>query len=80
MRLSVKQNLPQPLILEGQIKSIDSAPTTKNNLNVYAVKAEVQLTKNELVKVRYGLQGNIIIVTGKKTYFDYYKDKVLGEN
>lgn len=80
MRLSVKQNLPQPLILDGQIKSIDSAPTTENNLNVYAVKAEVQLTKDELVKVRYGLQGNIVIVTGKKTYFDYYKDKVMGEN
>jgi competence factor transport accessory protein ComB len=80
LRLSVRQNVPRPLMLSGKIVHIDSAPTTVNQVNVFAVKAEVSLSKADLPKIRYGLQGNIVIVTGEKTYFEYYKDKMMGEN
>lgn len=78
MRLAVKQNLPKPMILAGKVTSIDSAPTDENNLNVYAVEAKVKITHSDLSEIRYGLQGNTVIVTGEKTYFDYLKDKVMG--
>ena len=77
LRLSVAQNLPEPLILSGKISHIDSAPTVGNGLNVYKLQAKVALTTSDLAKVRYGLQGKAVIITGEKTYFNYYKDKII---
>lgn len=78
LRLSVSQNLPKPLIMKGKITHIDSAPTTENNQNFFKVTAKVVLNRSELSKVRYGLQGKTVIITGTKTYFNYYKDKIMG--
>ncbi|CAM3027151.1 bacteriocin secretion accessory protein [Lactococcus hircilactis] len=80
MRLSVKQNLPTPVILSGKITDIDSAPSVENGLNMFEIKAEVKIHANDLSKIRYGLQGSVVVITGKKTYFNYYKDKILGES
>ncbi|CAM3131394.1 bacteriocin secretion accessory protein [Lactococcus hircilactis] len=80
LRFTVEQNLPKPEILSGKISKIDSAPTAQNGLNLYKVQAQTLLKSSDVVKLRYGLQGKVTIITGNKSYFDYYKDKVLGKD
>jgi hypothetical protein len=29
--------------------------------------------------VKYGMEGNATIITGKSTYFEYFKDKILNQ-
>jgi competence factor transport accessory protein ComB len=78
LRFQVQQNLPKPVILSGKVSKIDSAPTKDKAGNYYGVEAIVSLTKADIKKMRYGLQGKVTIVTGRKTYFNYYKDKLTG--
>jgi competence factor transport accessory protein ComB len=80
MRFQVLQNLPKPVILSGKVTKIDSAATKDKSGNYYGLEATITLKKSDLKKVRYGLQGKLTFVTGKKSYFDYYKDKVLGND
>lgn len=77
LRMSIYQNVPKPLLLTGKIISIDSYPTRTKTGNFYKVTPETKLTKNLLDKIRYGIQGKAVVITGKKTFFDYYKDKIL---
>jgi competence factor transport accessory protein ComB len=85
MRLSVAQSLPQPLVLSGKVTHIDTASTAlssdaKTSVNYFKVQSEVVLSREDLSKVRYGLQGEISIIIGQKTYFNYFKDKILGNS
>ncbi|GAB2025128.1 HlyD family secretion protein [Lactovum odontotermitis] len=80
MRFQVQQNLPKPVILTGKVTKIDSAATKDKTGSYYGLEAVITLKKTDLEKVRYGLQGKLTIITGKKTYFNYYKDKVMGND
>ncbi len=82
MRFSASQNMPQPLVLSGEVTHIDSAPTvvddtTLAGANYFKVQAQVTLSRSDLTRVRYGLQGNVSIITGQKTYFNYFRDKIF---
>lgn len=63
--------------LDSTVTSIASAATTTENGNFFKVEAETTLTPQEIEKVKYGLEGRFIIITGKKTYLQYYIDKVF---
>ncbi len=39
----------------------------------------VSITKASDINVKYGMQGNATIVTGRSTYFNYFLDKVLNK-
>ncbi len=80
VRFTIQQNLPKPEILTGTIKQIDSAPTTLKEGNGYKVSALVTLNKRDLSYIRYGLEGKLVVVTGQKTYFNYYLDKIKGQD
>lgn len=80
LRFTVQQSLPHPEILEGKIVSIDSAPTTIDKINTYKVTSITKLKKSDLKYIRYGLQGKAVVVTGNKTYFNYFLDKALGKD
>ncbi|SBW31824.1 Lactococcin A secretion protein lcnD (plasmid) [Lactococcus lactis subsp. lactis] len=79
-RFIVQQDLPKAEILTGTIKQIDSAPTTFKEGNAYKVFATTTIKSKDLPNIRYGLQGKTVTIIGKKTYFNYYLDKVLGKN
>lgn len=79
VRLTVQQNLPKPLILTGVIKQIDSAPTQFKEGNAYKVSAITTVNSKDLPNIRYGLQGKTVTVIGKKTYFNYFLDKITGK-
>ncbi|CEV78615.1 BlpC ABC transporter [Streptococcus pneumoniae] len=39
--------------------------------------ALAKLSNEDSKLIQYGLQGRVTSVTTKKTYFDYFKDKIL---
>lgn len=64
----------------SKISSIASAATTTENGNFFKVEADTALKVPEIEQVKYGLEGRFIMITGQKTYWDYYKDKLLGQD
>lgn len=79
VKLTVQQNLPKPVILIGTIKQIDSAPTPFKEGNAYRVSAVTTIDSKALPNIRYGLQGKTVTIIGKKTYFNYFLDKITGK-
>ena len=60
--------------LTGKVKTIAIYPTNFGNLNLYQVIATTKVKRDDL---KYGMQGEVSIITGKSTYFDYFKNKIL---
>lgn len=77
IRLSEYQSTSTPLILQGIIRQIPTSPTTTAHGNIYIVKARARIKPRQAIRLRYGFQGNVVIITGTKTFFNYYKDKIL---
>ncbi|WP_103662098.1 HlyD family efflux transporter periplasmic adaptor subunit [Lactobacillus sp. HT06-2] len=65
------------LRLKGKVTRVDTYPVTIHKQSVYQVLATVKATSVD--KLRYGMQGDLTIITGKTTYFNYIKDKVLNQ-
>ncbi|MDR0299601.1 MAG: bacteriocin secretion accessory protein [Streptococcaceae bacterium] len=81
VRFTGQQDLPKALTLDAKIITIDHAPTvTKEGVNVYQVKAETTVTSANVLNLRYGLQGKTTVIVGEKTFFDYYKSKIIGDS
>ncbi|WP_181186504.1 HlyD family efflux transporter periplasmic adaptor subunit [Lactiplantibacillus pentosus] len=77
VRYTASQNLAKPLVLIGKVKKIDTAPTPIHEISYVKVSAKIDPTKSQLSKIHYGLQGKSVIIVDKKTWFNYFKDKVL---
>lgn len=80
VRFTVQQDLPKPEILTGIIKQIDSVPTAFKEGNAYKVSAVTTINSKDIPNIRYGLQGKTVIIIGKKTYFNYFLDKIMGKS
>lgn len=74
VRLTCPDSSPSALVLEGSIHFIAAAPTRTQQGNYYEVKATIAPTHAQLNQIRYGLQGAVVIITGRKTLFNYYRD------
>ncbi|KRN78113.1 HlyD family efflux transporter periplasmic adaptor subunit [Weissella minor] len=74
IRFRANQQGPKPLLLTGKIHQIDSAPTSTKQGDAYKVTANLKPTKKQYTKIRYGLTGNISVITGQKTWLNYVKD------
>lgn len=61
----------------GQLQSIDQTPTRTEQGNLFKLTALAKLSNEDSKLIQYGLQGRVTSVTAKKTYFDYFKDKIL---
>ncbi|HFI0903107.1 TPA: HlyD family efflux transporter periplasmic adaptor subunit, partial [Streptococcus suis] len=77
VRLSLEKVGNQNLTVIGKIQSIDKTATKTEQGNLFKIEALAQLSDKESKLVQYGLQGRVTTVIAKKTYFDYYKDKIL---
>ena len=65
--------------LVGKVKEIGVYPINLRGNNVYEVICKAKSKKN----LKYGMEGNATIITGKSTYFEYFeyfKDKILNQN
>ncbi|ERL44589.1 hypothetical protein [Lactiplantibacillus paraplantarum] len=50
------------------------------NQSAYEVDSVVKVNKSEIKNLRYDLQGTVYYITGSKTYFEYFYDKIRGVN
>ncbi|WP_024407029.1 bacteriocin secretion accessory protein [Streptococcus suis] len=65
------------LTLISKISSIDSNATKTETGSYFKVVSEVKLSDKETQVLKYGTSGEIVVVTGDKTYLDYYLYKFL---
>lgn len=77
VRLSLEKVGNQTITVVGNIQSIDKTATKTENGNLFKITALAQLSEKDSNIIQYGLQGRVTSVLTKKTYFDYYKDKIL---
>ena len=64
-------------VLKSKISNIDNNATKTEKGNFFKVEAEISLTDAQAKKIRYGIEGRAVVITGSKTYFDYYLDQFL---
>ena len=58
-------------------KSKSKKATTTKKGNLFKVTAKVKVSKKNSKLIKYGMTGKTVTVIDKKTYFDYFKDKLL---
>ena len=63
--------------LVSTITSIDTIATKTDQGNFFKIEAETKITQEQAEKLRYGLEGHLQIITGKKSYLRYYLDDFL---
>ena len=76
-RLKLEKIGNQSITIIGKIHSIDRTATKTEQGNLFKVTALAQLTDKDSNIIQYGLQAQVTSIIDKKTYFDYYKDKIL---
>ncbi len=76
-RLKLEKIGNQSITIIGKIHSIDRTATKTEQGNLFKVTALAQLPDKDSNIIQYGLQGQVTSIIDKKTYFDYYKDKIL---
>jgi len=69
-----------PTVIKGEIVSLDKAATETKNGNFFKVTAKVNVTSQDREHLTYGMQGKVVSVIAKKTFFNYFKDKLLNNN
>lgn len=52
---------------------------SSNKGDYYCVTSIVSLNNIQKNNLKYGMNGQVTIITGKKSFFNYYKDKLLGK-
>lgn len=80
LRLKITRNVPRPIIIEGKINQISVSPTVINQGSYYTITGLATISNNNRKLLHYGMTGKIAIITGKTTFFNYYKDKLLNRN
>lgn len=80
VRLSLEKVGKQSITIVGKIQSIDKTATKTEEGNLFKVTASAQLSDKHSDVIQYGLQGRVTSIIAKKTYFNYYKDKILSNH
>lgn len=76
-RLTLEKIGKQSITIIGNINKIDTSATETKQGNLFKVTAKAKISKFNGQVIKYGLQGRVTIVIAKKSFFDYYKDKLL---
>lgn len=77
VRLTLEKISNQTINIEGKINKIANSATQTKDGNFFEITARADVDKKDSTLLKYGLQGKTISVIGKKTFFNYYKDKLL---
>ncbi|MFC6176417.1 bacteriocin secretion accessory protein [Companilactobacillus huachuanensis] len=80
MRLEITRNVPRPIIIDGKINNISVAPVPINKGTYYVITASAKNDNNIASEIHYGMSGKTNIITGKESFFRYYRDKLLNKN
>ena len=77
LRFTAMDGNNKEFVLKSKISNIDNNATKTEKGNFFKVEAEISLTDAQAKKMRYGIEGRAVVITGSKTYFDYYLDQFL---
>lgn len=77
IRFTTINDLNKQQTLTSKISSIDTTATKTEKGNFFKLEAETSLTAQQASQLRYGLEGRIVMITGKKPYLQYYIDQFL---
>lgn len=79
LRFVTQSKTNKDMTLTSKITSIDNSATVTETGNVFKVQALQKLTNEDVDKLRYGIQGNAMMIIGKKNYLTYYLDQWFGK-
>lgn len=77
VRFRVAKSISKPLIVEGKVNKVETTATNTKQGNYFKITAHVALSKFEYTQIKYGSEGTITVITGKKTWFNYVKDQIF---
>lgn len=77
VRFKVTRNVPKPIILTGKIYKISISPVEIGKENYYRIEAKTDIENTNKDLLKYGMQGRMVVITGKTTFFEYYKNKLF---
>ena len=76
-RLTLEKIGNHTITIIGKINSIDTSATETKQGNLFKITARAFVSKRDSQILKYGLQGRVTSVIAKKSFFHYYKDKLL---
>lgn len=79
VRFSTQDDKGETINIKTKITSIDNSATQTEKGNFFKVESIVKLTEKESQLMKYGSEGRILLIKGKKSYLNYYLDKFLGQ-
>lgn len=77
VRFQIENKQGMSETLNGKIISIGTYPVQQKGMSMFEVETMLKTTKSERKFLRYGMQGKVSIITGKASYFNYIKSKLL---
>jgi len=77
VRFTTTNGAKDQVRLVSTITSIDTIATRTDQGNFFKIEAETKITQEQAEKLRYGLEGHLQIIIGKKSYLRYYLDDFL---
>ena len=77
IRFTTNKDANKELVLVSAITNIDATATKTEKGNFFKIEAETGLTPEQAERLRYGSEGRLTLITGKKSYFRYYWDQFL---
>lgn len=80
VRLKVTRDVPKPIIITGTIKNISVTPIILDKSRAYLITSMAKVSESTKKLIKYGMVGATTIITGEKTFFDYYKDKLFNKS
>lgn len=76
IRFRVNERISKPILINGVISNVDTSATNTKNGNVFKVVAQVRASSLEYAQLKYGTVGQVTVITGEKTWFNYVKDNL----
>ena len=80
LRVKIVRNVPTPIIVDGNINKVSVAPVIVNKANYYVIEALAKVDDKQIGKLHYGMIGQGSVITGKQSFFTYYKNRLLNKD
>lgn len=77
VRFTTVTDANKQLVLTSKITNIDTSATQTEKGNFFKLEAETDLNAEQAEKIRYGLEGRLTMITGRKSFLRYYLDRFL---
>ena len=77
VRFTTVNDAHKQVVLRSKITSIDTNATKTEKGNFFKLEAETDLNSEDAEKIRYGLEGRMTMITGKKSFLRFYLDYLL---